>query len=74
VKVPAGVTVVAVLLGAAWLGVVGALIAVPVAAVVQLLVQECFSRCSTRRDRDEKALITGRRHQRPLIKRPNAAR
>ncbi|MBV8346968.1 MAG: AI-2E family transporter, partial [Mycolicibacterium sp.] len=40
VKVPAGVTVVAVLLGAAWLGVVGALIAVPVAAVVQLLVQE----------------------------------
>ena len=40
VKVPAGVTVVAVLLGAAWLGVVGALVAVPVAAALQLLVEE----------------------------------
>jgi predicted PurR-regulated permease PerM len=40
VKVPAGVTIVAVLLGAAWLGVVGALVAIPVAAAVQLLVQE----------------------------------
>ena len=40
VQIPAGVTVVAVLLGAAWLGVVGALVAVPVAAVVQLLVVE----------------------------------
>ncbi len=40
VRVPAGVTVVAVLLGAAWLGVVGALVAIPLAAAVQLLMQE----------------------------------
>ncbi|HTX95487.1 MAG TPA: AI-2E family transporter [Mycobacterium sp.] len=40
VRVPAGVTVVAVLLGAAWLGVVGALVAIPLAAAVQLLIQE----------------------------------
>ncbi len=40
VKVPAGVTVVAILLGAAWLGVVGALVAIPIAAAVQLLVEE----------------------------------
>lgn len=40
VKVPAGVTVVAVLLGAAWLGVVGAVVAIPVAAAVQLLAEE----------------------------------
>jgi len=39
VKVPGGVTVVAVLIGAA-LGVVGALIAIPVAAAVQLLADE----------------------------------
>ena len=40
VKVPAGVTVVAVLIGAALLGIVGALVAIPVAAAVQLLAQE----------------------------------
>ncbi len=40
VQVPAGVTVVAVLLGAAWLGVAGALVAIPVAAAVQLLMEE----------------------------------
>jgi predicted PurR-regulated permease PerM len=40
VKVPAGVTVVAVLLGAAWLGVVGAVVAIPLAAAVQLLAEE----------------------------------
>ncbi len=40
VKVPGGVTVVAVLIGAALLGVVGALIAIPVAAALQLLVSE----------------------------------
>ena len=40
VKVPGGVTVVAVLIGAALLGVVGALIAIPVAAAVQLLADE----------------------------------
>jgi predicted PurR-regulated permease PerM len=40
VKVPAGVTVVAVLLGGALLGIVGALVAIPIAAAVQLLVQE----------------------------------
>jgi len=40
VRVPGGVTVVAVLIGAALLGVVGALVAIPVAAAVQLLVSE----------------------------------
>ena len=40
VKVPGGVTVVAVLIGAALLGVVGALLAIPVAAALQLLVSE----------------------------------
>ena len=40
VKVPAVVTVVAVLLGGALLGVVGALVAIPAAAALLLLVQE----------------------------------
>lgn len=40
VRVPGGVTVVAVLVGAALLGVVGALVAIPVAAALQLLVSE----------------------------------
>jgi predicted PurR-regulated permease PerM len=40
VKVPGGVTVVAVLIGAALLGIVGALVAIPVAAALQLLIQE----------------------------------
>ena len=40
VKVPGGVTVVAVMIGAALLGVVGALVAIPVAAALQLLVSE----------------------------------
>ncbi|RDI61294.1 putative PurR-regulated permease PerM [Nocardia pseudobrasiliensis] len=40
VRVPGGVTVVAVLIGAALLGVVGALVAIPVAAALQLLVSE----------------------------------
>jgi predicted PurR-regulated permease PerM len=40
VKVPGGVTVVAVLIGAALLGIVGALVAIPVAAALQLLAQE----------------------------------
>ena len=40
VKVPAGVTMVAVLIGAALLGIVGALVAIPVAATLQLLTQE----------------------------------
>ena len=40
VRVPGGVTVVAVLLGAALLGVVGALVAIPVAAALQLLASE----------------------------------
>jgi predicted PurR-regulated permease PerM len=40
VKVPAGVTVIAVLIGAALLGIVGALVAIPVAAALQLLTQE----------------------------------
>jgi predicted PurR-regulated permease PerM len=40
VRVPGGVTVVAVLIGAALLGVVGALVAIPVAAALQILVAE----------------------------------
>jgi predicted PurR-regulated permease PerM len=40
VKVPALVTVVAVLIGGALLGIVGALVAIPVAAALQLLTQE----------------------------------
>jgi predicted PurR-regulated permease PerM len=40
VKVPAGVTMVAVLIGAALLGIVGALVAIPIAAALQLLTQE----------------------------------
>jgi predicted PurR-regulated permease PerM len=40
VRVLGGVTVVAVLIGAALLGVVGALVAIPVAAAVQLLASE----------------------------------
>ena len=40
VKVPAMITVVAVLLGGTLLGIVGALVAIPVAAALQLLTQE----------------------------------
>lgn len=40
VKVPAMITVVAVLLGGTLLGVVGALVAIPVAAALQLLTQK----------------------------------
>jgi predicted PurR-regulated permease PerM len=40
VKVPGGVTVVAVMIGGVLLGVVGALMAIPVAAALQLLVSE----------------------------------
>ncbi|WP_237158257.1 AI-2E family transporter [Mycobacteroides franklinii] len=40
VKVPAGVTVVAVLIGGALLGIVGVLVAIPIAAAIQLLAQE----------------------------------
>jgi predicted PurR-regulated permease PerM len=40
VKVPALTTVVAVLIGGALLGIVGALVAIPIAAAVQLLTQE----------------------------------
>ena len=40
VKVPALTTVVAVLIGGALLGIVGALVAIPVAAALQLLTQE----------------------------------
>jgi predicted PurR-regulated permease PerM len=40
VKVPAVVTVVAVLIGGSLLGVVGALVAIPIAAALQLLTQE----------------------------------
>jgi predicted PurR-regulated permease PerM len=40
VEVPAVTTLLAVLIGGALLGIVGALIAIPVAAGIQLLVQE----------------------------------
>jgi predicted PurR-regulated permease PerM len=40
VQVPAVVTIVAVLVGAALLGLIGALVAIPVAAAVRLLLQE----------------------------------
>ncbi len=40
VRVPGGVTVFAVLIGATLLGAIGALVAIPVAAAVQLLVSE----------------------------------
>jgi predicted PurR-regulated permease PerM len=40
VEVPAFATLVAVLIGGALLGIVGALVAIPVAAAIQLLVQE----------------------------------
>jgi predicted PurR-regulated permease PerM len=40
VQVPAAVTVVAVLIGATLLGLVGALVAIPVAAAIRLLLQE----------------------------------
>jgi len=40
VKVPAIVTVVAFLLGAVLLGVIGALVAIPVAAAILLLLRE----------------------------------
>lgn len=40
VKVPALMTVVAVLIGGALLGIVGALVAIPIAAALQLLAQE----------------------------------
>jgi predicted PurR-regulated permease PerM len=42
VQVPALLTVVAVLLGGALLGIVGALVAIPLAAAVQLLIQEAL--------------------------------
>jgi predicted PurR-regulated permease PerM len=48
VKVPAAVTVVAVLIGAALLGLIGALVAIPAAAAVRLLLQEItFRRMDT---------------------------
>ncbi|MGA7135891.1 MAG: AI-2E family transporter [Mycobacterium sp.] len=40
VKVPGLITVVAVLIGGALLGIVGALVAIPIAAAIQLLTQE----------------------------------
>jgi predicted PurR-regulated permease PerM len=44
VDVPGSVTVIAALLGAALLGVVGALLAVPTAAALLLLTREVFVR------------------------------
>ena len=40
VKVPALITVVAVLIGGALLGIVGALVAIPIAAALLLLTEE----------------------------------
>ncbi len=44
VKVPAVVSVVAVLVGGALLGIVGALVAIPVAAALRLLLEEIMFR------------------------------
>ncbi len=40
VKVTPGLTIIATLIGGSLLGIIGALIAVPIAATVQLLLQE----------------------------------
>ena len=40
VKVPALITVVVVLIGGALLGIIGALVAIPIAAALQLVTQE----------------------------------
>jgi len=48
VKVPALMTVVAVLIGAALLGIVGALVAIPVALRCNYWRRKCFSPGSTR--------------------------
>ena len=42
VDVPGAVTVIAALVGAALLGVVGALLAIPTAAAILLLIREVF--------------------------------
>ena len=44
VKVPAVVSVVAVLVGGALLGIIGALVAIPVAAALRLLLEEIMFR------------------------------
>ena len=44
VKVPAVVSVVAVLVGGALLGIIGALVAIPVAAALRLLLEEVMFR------------------------------
>lgn len=44
VQVPATVTLVAVLIGGTLLGIVGALVAIPVAAATRLLLQEVIFR------------------------------
>ena len=44
VDVPGAVTVIAALVGAALLGVVGALLAIPVAAAILMLTREVFVR------------------------------
>ena len=44
VDIPGAVTVIAALVGAALLGVVGALLAIPTAAAILLIVREVFIR------------------------------
>ena len=45
VEVPATVTLVAVLIGGALLGIIGALVAIPLAAAVRLLLQQIVLNC-----------------------------
>jgi predicted PurR-regulated permease PerM len=40
VKVSPGITIIATLVGAALLGIIGALVAIPIAATIQLLLEE----------------------------------
>lgn len=44
VRVPGLVTVIAVVVGGSLLGIIGALIAIPVAAIIQLIVEETIYR------------------------------
>src|SRR5690349_12749357 len=74
VEVPALITVVAVLIGAALLGVVGALVAIPAAAAVVLIAKEIwFPRLDEGRPARNTNPSGRRRRGLPRIRRPAAA-
>jgi predicted PurR-regulated permease PerM len=75
VEVPALVTVVAVLIGAALLGVVGALVAIPVAAAVVLIANEIwFPRLDEGQPTPEPGPAGDRRRRHlPRLRRPASA-